>query len=181
MRIVAASDLHGLLPDPETIPRGDVLVLAGDICPDAGAVRQREWLTSTFADWVGELRVDRVLATWGNHDWVGLESDVPAVPGVTWLCDSGCVIDECGFWGSPWSLPFFDWAFMAEEAQLEAKWREIDETAHVVIVHGPPFGYGDRTVDGRHVGSTTLARRLGQLRVPKILTGPFPEILAAWL
>ena len=54
-------------------------------------------------------------------------------------------LDGCRFWGSPWSVPFFKWAFMRPEKELAETWAQIPDDTDVVIVHGPPKGYGDRT------------------------------------
>lgn len=175
MRIIAASDLHGQLPQPEDVPRGDVLALAGDLCPDGGAGRQFDWLSTTFAGWVDRLPVSRVVATWGNHDWVGLRWPAPALPKVSWLLDSGVEIDGCRFWGSPWSLPFFDWAFMRPEVELAGVWESMWDDADVVVVHGPPHGCGDLTYDGRHTGSPSLATRLARVRPQLAVFGHIHE------
>ena len=120
------------------------------------------------------------LATWGNRGWVGLESPMPTVPTMTWVCDSGCEIDGCRFWGSPWSLPFFDYAFMAAEADLETTWSRIPDDADVVIVHGPPLGIGDLTRDGLCVGSASLKARLTQIRPQLAVFGHIHEAAGQW-
>ena len=79
MRIVAASDLHGQLPAVADFPRGDVLAFAGDLCPDGDPAYQLDWLHTRFAYWVEQLPVSHVVATWGNHDWVGLNAPAPSI------------------------------------------------------------------------------------------------------
>ena len=180
MRIIAASDLHGRLPQPEDVPRGDVLALAGDLCPHGGASRQLDWLSTAFAGWVDRLPVSRVVATWGNHDWVGLKWPAPAVSKMSWLLDSGVEIDGCRFWGSPWSLPFFDWAFMRPEDQLAETWSLMPEGTDVAIVHGPPQGCGDLTSRGQHVGSASLRRRLEEVRPQLAVFGHIHEAAGQW-
>lgn len=169
MIIEATSDLHGQLPSAKTIC-GDVLVLAGDICPDSF---QREWLVSTFAEWVKRLTVKRVVATWGNHDFIGLDSP-PEVEGVTWLCDSGAEIDGIKFWGSPWSPRFFYWAFMKDEPDLAKVWAQIPDDCQVAVLHGPPSGVGDLTMSGERVGSPSLTKRL--LEIPALQLAVFGHI-----
>ena len=180
MRIVAASDLHGVLPHPDAVPEGDVLVLAGDICPGALAGRQAEWLSSVFADWIADVRVSHVVATWGNHDWVGQRGRAPDVPGVRLLVDDGCVIDGVRFWCSPWSLTYLHWAFMAGEAELAAKYCRIPAGTDVVVSHGPPLGYGDMTVDGFRVGCVSLRERLRELGPRLAVFGHIHEAAGQW-
>lgn len=180
MRIVAASDLHGQLPPVADIPRGDVLALVGDLCPDGDPAYQLDWLHARFADWVEQLPMSHVVATWGNHDWVGQHVPAPAVANVSWLCDSGVEIDGSRFWGSPWSLPFRDWPFMRPEAELAEIWELMWDDADVVIVHCPPFGCGDLTRDGQHIGSLSLRRRVEKVHPQLVLFGHIHEAFGQW-
>ena len=72
------------------------------------------------------------------------------------------------FWGSPWANELPGWPFTAPEAELDAYWSLIPPTTQVLLVHGPPHGYGDVVVGSRsgdmlHVGSRTLCDALDRL------------------
>src|SRR3990167_818471 len=77
MRIVALSDQHGHLPD---IPPCDLLIIAGDVCPDRfgpfwamhAPEQQRSWFDRHVRPWLAEVPATHKLLTWGNHDWCGL-------------------------------------------------------------------------------------------------------------
>jgi Icc-related predicted phosphoesterase len=65
------------------------------------------------------------------------------------------------FWGSPWTPWFFDWAFNApkgdeKEEFLTAHYDEVPDATDVLLVHGPPRGFGDHTASGMDVGSTAF-------------------------
>jgi len=180
VRIVAASDLHGTLPEPAEIPSGDALVLAGDLCPPGGANPQLQWLSTVFAEWAEQLPVTHIVATWGNHDWTGVKEPAPRISRVRWLVDSALEIDGCRFWGSPWSLPFFDWAFMRPEDELAKTWARMPDGTDVAVVHGPPLGFGDLTTHGRHVGSASLRRRLEEIRPQLAVFGHIHEAAGQW-
>ena len=76
MRIVALSDQHGFLPE---IPRCDLLIIAGDICPDGFGQQfamdapelQKAWFDHTIRPWLARAPATRTILTWGNHDWCG--------------------------------------------------------------------------------------------------------------
>ena len=89
MRVVAVSDLHGWLPE---VPPCDLLIIAGDVCPDVAgsglrrrleqaAAGQATWLRERFVPWVERAQAAGVVLCWGNHDYVGeMPSCLPPMP-----------------------------------------------------------------------------------------------------
>jgi Icc-related predicted phosphoesterase len=157
--VYAASDLHGELPD---VPGdADVVLLAGDICPDFGGygrnrgsldrhgTRQRDWLVNDFNRWADSYVKEGVefVMTWGNHDFVGekpwLVKDVQAVIPVTILKDSAVMVKGIRVYGTPWvpGLPY--WAFYADGKVLSLRAEWIPPDLDVLMTHGPPHGHGD--------------------------------------
>jgi Icc-related predicted phosphoesterase len=170
MRFVLTSDLHGCLPN---IPPCDVLLIAGDLCPidDHSSEYQAEWLHNEFADWLREVPARQTFFVAGNHDLVFERSPERLDPsrwkGV-YLQDSGAEWEGIRFWGSPWACELPGWAFTAPEDDLLRRWQWIDPRTQVLIVHGPPRGYGDRVIGRRsgdtlEVGSPTLLEAIGRL------------------
>lgn len=196
MKIVLTSDLHGNLPDIEPC---DVLVIAGDICPDApvgkreryklpdnGAGWQAEWLREEFVPWLEDLapRVGRVLAIWGNHDFVGEPKRFGVTPPymedlVTFLHDEEIVIDGVKFYGTPWVPGLPRWAFYGSENALDARAAAIPRDTDILISHGPPYGtadFVDPQYGSLHVGDRALTRALeDDLHVPLLVCGHIHE------
>jgi Icc-related predicted phosphoesterase len=182
MKIVAISDLHGYLPDDGFIPDCDVLLVAGDICPvwNHGRSYQRQWLGDVFDKWCADQPAKHILGVAGNHDWCLHDAyhvdsvPMPRIDNWIYLCDSGHVIDGVSFWGSPWQPWFHDWAFNAYEHQLERHFAKMPSSVDVLVTHGPPYGHGDRIINGpnasseiRHLGSSALEHRC-ELIKPKL-------------
>lgn len=85
MKVLATADTHGNLPE---VPADtDLLIHAGDICPDFaemsfgpgyaararnGDQRQRHWLDTAFRGWLWDLNAQgtQVIGIAGNHDFV---------------------------------------------------------------------------------------------------------------
>jgi Icc-related predicted phosphoesterase len=177
--VYAASDLHGNLP---SVPKdADVLLLAGDICPDfrpygnragmvdKGGTQQSNWLDTTFREWLESIAPTEVVAIWGNHDFVGEKKYL--VPDLPWtlLEDAEATVRGVRVWGTPWvpGLPY--WAFYGTEAVLSARADLIPFGLDVLMTHGPPLGHGDfiptsekqrnkyGNYGGMNVGDPTLA------------------------
>src|SRR5215217_6124896 len=100
MKIVAVSDQHGFLP---TVPRCDLLIVAGDICQDfvdgVPAVTaphdQKGWFDARIRAWLRGAPATHKLATWGNHDFCGQSCDFSAdSPARASLCDLQILVDE---------------------------------------------------------------------------------------
>jgi predicted MPP superfamily phosphohydrolase len=170
MRIVAVSDLHGHLPD---IPSCDLLIVAGDICPDrfgpffAGHApeQQARWFEQHVRPWLDAAPAVHKVATWGNHDWCGERCDfshyAPAASPATTLqilVDKGTRIPRRSegrptsrgwvrVWGTPWSNVFMQWAFMKRPAALAAAYARIPAGIDILVSHQPPWGYGDSPFD----------------------------------
>ncbi|MGL4555322.1 MAG: metallophosphoesterase family protein, partial [Gemmataceae bacterium] len=143
MHVRAVSDLHGTLPD---IPACDLLLIGGDLCPvaDHDPGYQAAWLDTAFRAWLERVPARHVVGVCGNHDFV-FERRPHAVPRDlrwTYLQDSGCVVEGLRVWGTPWQTWFFDWAFNLYEADLQHKWALIPDGTDVLVLHGPPRGYG---------------------------------------
>jgi predicted phosphodiesterase len=167
--VCCLSDLHGHLPE---VPPCDLLLLAGDYCRNH---RDRSWYDRTFRWWLTELR-DRgtpVVGVAGNHDFL-FEQEPAFAHSLPWtyLCDSGCTAAGLSIWGSPWQPRFYDWAFNLDEPELVEKWALIPDGIDVLLLHGPPHGYGDFSPMGRvHTGSPGLAARIEQLKPRLVVNG----------
>lgn len=183
-KIIAISDQHGILPE---IPDCDLLLIAGDTLPDSNHDLdfQAGWLDTEFRFWLKSLPARQIVFVAGNHDLVFeqaeflIPKDLPAV----YLQDSGFEWEGLKIWGTPWQPWFFDWAFNLREPELKAKWDLIPDDIDILVVHGPPFGYGDGVPrrDGiRHAGSPSLLERIKTITPKLVVFGHIHEGRGEW-
>jgi Icc-related predicted phosphoesterase len=185
MKVVAVSDLHGNLP---AIPPCDLLLLAGDITPvrDHRLSHQAEWLDTTFRAWLKQVPARKVIGVAGNHDFIFEQAPerVPRDLPWTYLQDSGTTWEGLRIWGTPWQPWFFDWAFNLHEPELVAKWALIPTGTDILVLHGPPFGYGDGVPerDGkvRRCGSPGLLARIEEIKPHLVVFGHIHEGRGEW-
>jgi Icc-related predicted phosphoesterase len=167
--ISATSDLHGRLP---VIDRCDMLIIAGDICPDGSIEQQSRWLNNEFRIWLNQLPVTVVVAIAGNHDFALAEKsfDLP------WIYLENQVIEfaDLIIYGSPLS-PAFWGVFQASKQDLIEEYSKIPEQADIVISHGPPYQYGDKIYTGEHVGSPELRKKIKQSNYGWVINGHIHE------
>ena len=179
MRAVLTSDWHGNLPD---IPACDLLIVAGDLAPDATSAEQAMWLRDQFLPHVLE-RAERTVFVWGNHDFIGEEPDQfgfiqdgDIARRVALLQESHCKVSGVSIYGTPWvpHLPF--WAFYAKEEEIGTRLSaNCPPGIDILVSHGPPHGAGDQGPNGRHVGSTALAEALQTLQPKLVVCGHIHE------
>ena len=161
MRIVAVADTH-LFTDDIQIPDGDVFVHAGDMCRGGDFDELDE-----AAAWIMSLPHRHKVIVAGNHDWLFVH-DPPLArtlfADAFYLQDDEVVIDGIRFYGSPWQPEFNDWAFnLPRGVPIAAVWRKIPAGLDVLITHGPPEGFGDRSPVGGRAGCADLRRRIAEV------------------
>ncbi len=165
MKIYAISDQHGYLPD---IPACDLLLVAGDNCPDyPGGAKERlgsgpqmdlqfDWFCREWIPWRQRQPATMCLFTHGNHDYWGERAH--AIYGSRfaledWGPDTVGVVDGpfeyagLRIWLTPWSSQFRDWAFMADEDRLTQRYAHIPSGVDILVSHQPPAGCGGRFYD----------------------------------
>jgi 3',5'-cyclic AMP phosphodiesterase CpdA len=189
VRIIALSDQHGFLPD---VPACDLLIVAGDVCPDAFGgrfamdvpERQRAWFDQKYRPWLDRQPATHKVITWGNHDWCGqscdFSADAPPRAASTSLqivTDALTTIDVGGerltIWASPWSNQFGYWAFMKRPRDLAPHYDAIPEGIDLLVSHQPPYGYGDVVLD--HLGSRELLAAIDRVRPRAVICGHIHE------
>jgi predicted phosphodiesterase len=168
MKICCLSDIHGHLPD---VPDCDLLLLGGDYCRDH---RDIFWYEHDFREWLGGLS-DRmkVVGVAGNHDFY-FEKRPDAALSLPWtyLQDSGTEFAGLHIWGSPHQSRFHDWAFNLDEPDLVKKWARIPDDTNILLLHGPPHGFGDFSHYGKtNTGSPGLTRRILEVRPDLAVAG----------
>ncbi len=184
INIVALSDLHGVLPE---IPACDLVLIAGDICPtaDHDIAFQAEWLDTEFRRWLQSLQAEQIVFVAGNHDFVferessRVPRDLPAV----YLQDAAFVWRGLKIWGTPWQPWFFDWAFNLREPELALQWNLIPADTDILVLHGPPRGFGDGVLQRggvRHTGSPSLLARIEQVCPKLVVFGHIHEGRGEW-
>ena len=164
MRIVCVSDTHGISPLPQ-IPVCDLLLFAGDVedvhLHPHDTSSQRRYLERVFAPWLAAAPARHKVGIAGNHDFLAVHAP-EALRELPWhyLEDETIEIEGVVVHGSPWTPPFFDWAFMLSEPELAARWELVPADCAVLVTHGPPHRLGDRVerAYGRdpNQGSTSL-------------------------
>ncbi|WP_165066932.1 metallophosphoesterase family protein [Paludisphaera rhizosphaerae] len=172
MRICCISDLHGYLPE---IPECDLLLLAGDLVPlnAHGKAEGRIWLDGTFRVWLDGLSERlTVVGVAGNHDFVFEDGEPRFSRPLRWtyLQDSATTFEGSSIWGTPWQPTFYNWAFNLDEPELASRWDLIPEATNILLLHGPPFSYGDPTPSGP-VGSRSLLRRIQAVKPTLAVAG----------
>ena len=131
-----------------------------------------------FINWFSELPFKNKILIPGNHEILVQENEedffrVCKEFGIIGLIDSGVVIDDIKFYGSPWTPLFFNWAYMKEDYILDQYWDKIPNDVNVLITHGPAYGILDGVIHygiGENVGSESLADRIDHLKKLKIHT-----------
>lgn len=169
MRLVSIADQHGRLPD---IPECDVLILAGDICPDFPRIRdphimrlrQEDWLETKYREWESRIPARHIVCTPGNHDWI---IRLPEGLRTRMFIDEGCEIDGTKFWCTPWIVPVGNWNYMLTRTQRAARFREIPEGLDVLVSHSPAHRVLDRTIDGDDAGCIELRSAIYRAK-PKV-------------
>jgi Icc-related predicted phosphoesterase len=179
MKIVAVGDLHGVLPG---IPPCDLLLLAGDLCPleNHALEFQADWLNTRFRRWLEGVPARRIVGVAGNHDFLfeRAPEQVPRDLPWTYLQDSGLEWEGWRIWGTPWQPWFYDWAFNLSEEELQKRWQLIPDGTDILVLHGPPWGYGDGVPERtglRRCGSRTLLERIEQIRPRLVVFGHIHE------
>lgn len=162
MKIVAISDLHGYLIDPDALNKEghfDVLCICGDIIPlniQSKAEESNNWFNNEFVEWCDKIDCDKIIFIAGNHDrylekmLIKNEYNAHIVSDymnwsekLVFLHDSSYVYKDKWFYGTPWCPNLYMWAFYGDPKELKEKFSNIPD-CDVLISHTP----------GRHMFDT---------------------------
>jgi Icc-related predicted phosphoesterase len=175
LKFVAIADTHGKHKEL-ILPLGDILIHAGDI-----SMKGEEREVVQFLDWFSQQDFAHKILIAGNHDFYferepedQIEKIMP--PGITYLKDSGIVLNDYRIWGSPITPWFFDWAFNRHRGDpIRRHWDLIPADTDILITHGPPFRVLDSTREGQHVGCKDLLHVIDKVRPKAHLFGHIHE------
>lgn len=177
MKITLIADMHGNLKF--SVPEADLLLVAGDLCPAHHEAylsidQQADWLGVEFRYWLVDQPVKECVAVAGNHDWIW-EKDKKRVPRMNanfhYLEDESIELMGVKIHGTPWQLPFNNWAFNKNPEKIKLHWENIPNDTDILICHSPPYGIMDTVkYDGRsrQIGSASLRKRIFEIK-PKIV------------
>jgi predicted phosphohydrolase len=177
-RLVCVADTH-LFHDELVVPDGDVFIHAGDMARRGDLDELAE-----VAAWIRRLPHRHKVVIAGNHDWAfALEpARARALFGdFIYLQDAHADVAGVSGWGSPWQPAFNDWAFnLPRGAPLAEKWARIPEGLDVLVTHGPPAGFGDRSSTAGRTGCEDLLARVRAVKPRLHLFGHIHEDGGAW-
>lgn len=175
MRICCIADLHGYIVD---VPDCDLLLLAGDYqtCKDG----TNEW-NKVYKPWINNIaeRGIKVVGVAGNHDWMFYNHKDGQIKDTNWtyLQDNCCEFKGYNIWGTPWQPRFYDWAFNLDEPDLKKRWDLIPNNTDILLLHGPPRGYGDllhpaqRAYPYERTGSPSLTAKITEIQPKLVVCG----------
>jgi Icc-related predicted phosphoesterase len=167
LNICALSDFHGLLPK---VPECDLCIIAGDVCPqfDHSEMFQQSWIETSFKLWLEEIPARHIVGIAGNHDFI-FEMKKINLPW-NYLEDSSVEIEGIKIHGTPHVNGTDKWAFSHEEFVLKQIWENLPY-CDILISHSPPYGIADDDKRGNKIGSISLRRQIGKLKIPMVICG----------
>lgn len=176
VKICCISDTH-TETNNLSIPQCDIVIHAGDI-----TYRGELDKLSRFDEWGGRLPLptDRKIVIAGNHDiTLERESEIAEAHLTQWtyLRDSSVTVLGLKVYGTPWSPSFYpeNWVFNQDRGEPALqRWEQIPTDTDILVVHGPPYGYGD-AVRGVNVGCVDLTNRLNLIRPRLTVCGHIHE------
>ena len=147
MKFVAISDTHGCHRQL-ALPKGDVLLHAGDVCDRGNALQVED-----FLDWLNGLDYQYKIIIRGNHD-IDLNTkqsllEIALPKRTVQLKNSGIVIEGIPIWGVPHSI---DWG--------TEDWQAIPLNTRILMTHRPPFSILDQPLLSPSTGSKRLLKRV---------------------
>jgi len=167
IKITCISDTHGQEKKIK-LGGGDLLLHAGDfeIRTQDDFLDRCNWLSAQF--------YKKKVFVVGNHDfWVQdnlniAKGIVDHYPSLTMLYNDSVTFEGIKIWGSPYSVMFRNWAFMAKDSELNKLWGTIPKDTDIIITHTPPYHILDLAEFGNtHCGSFTLKEKIKTLK-PKL-------------
>jgi Icc-related predicted phosphoesterase len=168
MTLTLISDTHGQHQELPNLPPAEVLIHAGDFCHGTGSRQQ----AVDFLEWFDGQDYKYKILISGNHDFIAYEHPEEfrkmLPPSITYLEDSGVLIEGYQFWGSPVQPDLTGWAFGKERGTAMARhWKLMPDHVDVLITHTPPAGVLDKSRSGRSLGCEELSKSL-KTAMPKL-------------
>lgn len=167
MKHVLISDTHGDYTLLAGLPPADVLIHCGDATRFGSRGELREF-AQTFSQVPSAVKI--LIA--GNHDGCFQKHPeesrhIVREHEVIYLEDESVTIVGIKYYGMPWTLEFYDWSFMTDEAGMLDKLNNVPVDTDVLITHGPPKHILDLAV-GEHAGSIALRTEVQWRIKPKL-------------
>lgn len=119
-----------------------------------------------FISWFHSLPYKRKILTFGNHDsnYSLVTTEVLLhYDDIIILNHKPAYLDGVKWFGTPYSLRFFDWEFMEDEDRLAQLYRQIPDDTEILVTHSPPKGILDTTLRKNRAGSEALLDRINEL------------------
>lgn len=163
MKIVFISDTHTAHREV-TLPKGDVLVFAGDFSLSHLGADTTELLQQArdFDNWLGEQDFEKKICISGNHEKIFEKGVLTKLNNAIYLENESYTYKGITFFGSPWT-PHFYGAFNTSEEKLKEMYKGIRDI-DVFISHGPPYGVLDKPYKNGHAGSRALMEAIGRIK-----------------
>jgi Icc-related predicted phosphoesterase len=176
MKIWHISDthtFHNLLVVPEGI---DMVIFSGD-CSNPRDPYSNEVEVRGFIDWYSALNIKHKIFVAGNHD-TSIEKRFVTKEdfeqhNIIYLENEHITIEGIKIFGSPHTPQFGYWAFMKARHKLDRIWNSaIDDDVDIIVVHGPPKGVLDLSIDKNGImeycGCKSLMNRIINIE-PKLM------------
>lgn len=166
MKIVCLSDTH-TKHRQINIPKGDILIHAGDICHRG----KDEAILQDFNEWLATLPHKYKIVTAGNHDYLLEQYPEKAkkwLSNAIYLEDEGTEIEGIKIWASPVTPRFLGLGFNRKTREVIRKhWEKIPLDTDLLITHSPAHKIRDKSFFGLRGGCRDLKEFLPLIQ-PKL-------------